>query len=67
MKFSSEFIRQTIEIKKNEDHNEDFSNDEMLERRPIYEKKHISLMDELLGSAQCCILFNTTVVEPFLE
>ncbi|XP_058186185.1 uncharacterized protein LOC131303365 [Rhododendron vialii] len=47
--------------------NQDFENDVILEGRPISAATSITLTDEVLESAHRYVLFNTAIVEPYLE
>ena len=67
MNFCDEFIKHTVELKTKKGRNDEWSNDVLLEGRPISGKKQVTLTDELLESAHRYILFNTAIVEPFLE
>ncbi|XP_062119156.1 uncharacterized protein LOC133832894 [Humulus lupulus] len=63
----NEFTDHSIELNTKEGRNEEWSNDVILEGRPISRRKEIILTDELLEIAHRYILLNTSVVEPFLE
>ncbi|XP_062075977.1 uncharacterized protein LOC133780117 [Humulus lupulus] len=65
--FCNEFTDHSIELNTKEGRNEEWSNDVILEGRPIYRRKEIILTDELLEIAHRYILLNTSVVEPFLK
>ncbi|XP_062086476.1 uncharacterized protein LOC133792584 [Humulus lupulus] len=65
--FCNEFTDHSIELNTKEGRNEEWSNDVILEGRPISRRKEIILTDELLEIAHRYILLNTSVVEPFLE
>ncbi|KAF7150464.1 hypothetical protein RHSIM_Rhsim02G0050400 [Rhododendron simsii] len=47
--------------------NQDFENDVILEGRPISAGTSITLSEDLLESAHRYVLFNTAIVEPYLE
>ena len=65
--FCNELTDHSIELNTKEGRNEEWSNDVILEGRPISRRKEIILTDELLEIAHRYILLNTSVVEPFLE
>ncbi|XP_062080718.1 uncharacterized protein LOC133785506 [Humulus lupulus] len=65
--FCNEFTDHSIELNTKEGRNEEWSNDVILEGRPISRRKEIILTDELLEIAHRYIMLNTSVVEPFLE
>ncbi|KAF7152180.1 hypothetical protein RHSIM_Rhsim01G0163400 [Rhododendron simsii] len=48
-------------------HNQDFESDVILEGRPISAATSNTLTDEVLESAHRYVLFNTAIVEPYLE
>ncbi|XP_062100927.1 uncharacterized protein LOC133806858 [Humulus lupulus] len=65
--FCNEFTDHSIELNTKKGRNEEWSNDVILEGRPISRRKEIILTDELLEIAHRYILLNTSVVEPFPE
>lgn len=65
--FCNDFIKQMVNLCQREDRNEDFVNDRILEGHPISAGKPIVLSDEMLQSAHRYVLFNSTIVEPYLE
>ena len=67
MNFYSGFLSQNVELSYPECQNEDFSSDMILEGRPILGETSNTLSNEVLDSAHRYVLFNTTIVEPYLE
>ncbi|KAA0036558.1 En/Spm-like transposon protein [Cucumis melo var. makuwa] len=47
--------------------NEEFNDDIILEGRPIFNRKKITLSDEVLNLAHQYVLFNIKAVEPYIE
>lgn len=67
MSFCNKNMKTTIEVDYQVGRNQDFDNDVILEGRPISGGTSITLSDELLETAHRCVLFNTAIVEPYLE
>ncbi|KAL9457402.1 hypothetical protein AB3S75_006449 [Citrus x aurantiifolia] len=65
--FCSGYIQQRIKVNTKELRNDDFSNGIILEGRPISRGTPITLSSDMLESAHRYVLFNTAVVELYLE
>ena len=66
MSFCNMYMKQFAESNYQECRNQDFSNDVILEGRPISVGTSILLSNEMLANAHRYVLFNTTLVEPYL-
>ncbi|XP_058185780.1 uncharacterized protein LOC131303006 [Rhododendron vialii] len=67
MTFCSRHMKKSVETSHRGPRNQDFENDVILEGRPISAATSITLTDEVLESAHRYVLFNTAIVEPYLE
>ena len=65
--FCNEYIKTTTEVDHQNNLNQDFDNDIIVEGHPISAGTSITFTDEMLESAHRCVLFNTTILEPYLE
>lgn len=67
MTFCSRHMKKPMRANCQERRNQDFENDVILEGRPISAGASITLSEDLLESAHRYVLFNTSIVEPYLE
>ncbi|KAL5574008.1 hypothetical protein UlMin_023605 [Ulmus minor] len=67
IRFCAAFLKQATEIGSTMGRNDYNDSDVILEGRPLYSGKRITLNDKDLASAHRHILFNVAVTEPFLE
>lgn len=65
--FSKMYFKHSIEVAHNEHRNQEYENDVILEGRPISAGTSITLPDDVLENAHRYVLFNTVVVEPFIQ
>ena len=65
--FCSGYIQQRIKVNTKELYNDYFSNGIILKGHPISKGTLIALHSDMLKSAHRYVLFNTAVVEPYLE
>ena len=67
VRFCNAFLKQVTEIGSTVGRNDYNDSDVILEGRPLYSGKRITLNDKDLSSAHQYVLFNVAVTEPFLE
>ena len=67
MRFFSIFIKQANDVGSKVGRNEYADNEIILEGRPLYSGKRITLTEKDLASAHQCVLFNLAMTDPFLE
>ena len=67
VRFCVAFLKQATEIGSTIGRNDYNDSDAILEGRPLYSGKRITLNDKDLASVHRHILFNVAVIEPFLE
>ena len=67
MRFCAIFLKQVTDVGSKVGRNEYNDSDVILEGRPLYSGKRITLNDKELASAHKYVLFNLAMTEPFLE
>ncbi|KAK9943329.1 hypothetical protein M0R45_008939 [Rubus argutus] len=67
MRFCSQFLKKSIQVEEKEVRNNDFSNEVILEGRPISRSTLITLSDRDKRNAHLAVLMNTAMVDPYLD
>ncbi|XP_028102256.1 uncharacterized protein LOC114301506 [Camellia sinensis] len=67
MQFCSGYMKQAAEIGARHNRNKEFENETILEGRPITLGNSIMIPDDMLQIAHCCVLINSSEVQPYLE
>ncbi len=67
MRFCALFLKKVTDVGSKVGRNEYDDSDVILEGRPLYRGKRITLNDKDLASAHQCVLFNLAMTDPFLE
>ena len=67
MAFCNDFIKQKVDIYHRGCRNEEFSNDIILEGRPLSVGNPYMFSNEMLEIAHLYVLFNSAVVEPYMK
>lgn len=60
-------MKQATEIGARHNRNEEFENETILEGHPITLGNSIMIPDDMLQIAHCCVLINSSEVQPYLE
>ena len=67
MQFCSGYMKQVAKIGARHNCNEEFENETILEGCPITLGNLIMILDDMLQIAHCCVLINSSEVQPYLE